>query len=151
LKEKHESITTRYSWLSEISLYFIELVVYGYIKEARSYSYLKKALKTIDFHLQKEEVKECYWEKHTEININSILISDVIWKYIQLPQNLKRNIKCPFPDHKDKSASFRIYEDSNRFHCFWCNKNWDGVNFISYMENYSNKEAFKIFINLYLK
>jgi len=151
LKKQYENTISWYPWLSKLSFYLIELLIYSYSEEWQEYIKLKKILEGIDFHLDKEEAKEYFWEKYGEIDIQSIPISDVIWRYTKLPRNLRKNITCPFSYHRDKTASFRIYEDSNRFHCFWCNRSWDGVNFISHMENYSNTEAFKIFTNLYFK
>ena len=77
------------------------------------------------------------------VDINSIPIKEVVSMYARIPNNLRRNIRCILPDHKDKSASFRIYENSNSYYCFWCHKWWNIINFISEMENISTKQAYK--------
>ncbi len=88
--------------------------------------------------------------KYESVNINSIPIEKIIWYYSSLKniENTKKNYICPFPDHRDKTASFHIYKNNNIFICFWCWKKWNAINFISYMENIDNKEAFKKFISL---
>lgn len=82
-----------------------------------------------------------------KIDIKDIPISQVIWRYIKLPNNLKRNIRCPL--HKEKTWSFKIYQNTNSFYCFWCGKWWNSINFISEVENISTKEAFKKFIEYF--
>lgn len=85
----------------------------------------------------------------TQIDINSIPIAEIIGMYVKLPDTLSRNIRCPL--HEDNSPSFKIYEKSNSFYCFWCQKWWNAVNFISEKEWISTKEAFKKIVNLYSK
>lgn len=59
----------------------------------------------------------------------------------------KRNIKCPFPFHKDKTASFKIYW--NRFICFGCHSKWSQIDFIKYITETNDKEATKKFIEIW--
>lgn len=104
-----------------------------------------------------EELKAYYKEqyasrwryKREKFDVASLSIEEVISKYISLPKNLRRNLKCPL--HKDKTASFRIYPDTQSFFCFGCNKGWNAVNFVSEIENITLKEAFKKLANLYTK
>ena len=83
------------------------------------------------------------------IETKSIPIKRVIWSYTRLPDNLRRNIRCPFPNHRDRSPSMRIYEENESFNCFWCWRAWNSLNFIAEMEDISTKEAYKKLINLY--
>jgi DNA primase len=46
---------------------------------------------------------------------------------------------CPF--HEDKTPSFAVYEDSNRFVCFGCGEKGDAIDFIMKLRNFSFKEA----------
>jgi len=85
---------------------------------------------------------------YKQIDINLINIRDVISIYTRLPNNLRRNIKCIFPHHKDRTASLRVYENTNSWNCFGCNKWGNAVNFISEMEWIETKEAFKRLVNL---
>jgi DNA primase len=91
--------------------------------------------------------KKSYKKEFKKININDIPIIQVIWKYIKLPANLYRNIKCPL--HNEKTWSFKIYKDTNSFYCFGCWKGWNAINFISEIENIDTKEAYKRFIDLF--
>lgn len=83
-----------------------------------------------------------------EIDISGIPIESIISLYSKLPGNLNRNIRCPFPDYNDRTPSFKVYKKTNSFHCFWCNRGWNIVNFVSIIEWISTKEAFKKLINL---
>ena len=46
---------------------------------------------------------------------------------------------CPF--HQDKTPSFTVYEDSNRFICFGCGERGDAIDFIMKLRNLTFKEA----------
>ncbi len=83
------------------------------------------------------------------VDIKSVPITAVIWKYIKLPEHNRRNISCPLPHHDDSSPSFRIYEKTNSFCCFGCGCSWNAVNFIALMENTSTKEAYKRLISTF--
>ena len=41
---------------------------------------------------------------------------------------------CPFPDHKEKSASFSVSEDRQLYHCFGCKKSG---NIFTFLETFS--------------
>jgi len=83
-------------------------------------------------------------------DINSIPIREVIGIYCKLPDSLRRNIRCIFPDHRDLSSSFKIYENTNSFCCFWCWRKWNAVNFLSEIEGITTKEAFLKLKNLFI-
>lgn len=85
---------------------------------------------------------------YVQIDVNSTPIEQIISLYINIPTNLNRNIRCPFISHRDTNSSFRIYKNTNSFICFGCWKRWNAINFISYMENISNSQAFKKFIQI---
>lgn len=149
LQKRYDDITSQCPYLWELALFTIERLIFHIGEQWEEYQYIKKTLETVDFHLRKEDIQEKYWERFKEIDIHTIPIEDVIWRYTQLPKNLNRNMRCPFSGHNDKTASFRIYTKTNSWYCYW---EWiwgNAINFISHMENCSTKEAFKIFINLY--
>ena len=83
------------------------------------------------------------------VDIKSVPIWIVIWKYMKVPKYNNRNVCCPFPHHKDSSPSFRIYEKTNSFYCFGCGCSWNVVNFIALMEDTTTKEAYKRFISIF--
>lgn len=84
---------------------------------------------------------------YVPFDINSTKIKDVIWIYIPIPKNIRKNLNCML--HKDNSPSFKIYEKNNSRYCFWCNKWGNPANFIADIEWITYKEAFKKLINLY--
>lgn len=53
-------------------------------------------------------------------------------------------IKCPFPDHDDSTASFKIY-DGLSFYCFGCGRGGDVINFIEYYKGVDFNGALKYF------
>ncbi|HBK35028.1 TPA: hypothetical protein DDZ01_03480 [Candidatus Uhrbacteria bacterium] len=52
---------------------------------------------------------------------------------------------CPF--HDEKTASFTVYSDQNRYWCFGCNQGGDVIHFIQSLHNYSFKEAVRYLID----
>jgi hypothetical protein len=89
--------------------------------------------------------------KYIQFDASNIPIKEVIWNFCILPDNIRWNIKCMFPDHKDSTASFRIYENTNSFCCFWCGRKWNAINFISEILWISKKEAYKKLFYLFNK
>jgi hypothetical protein len=43
-------------------------------------------------------------------------------------------VVCPFPDHNDDNPSLIVYGETNSFHCFGCNKGWNVIDFVMYMD-----------------
>jgi len=87
------------------------------------------------------------FQNFKKFDVNSVSIVEVLSNYIKIPKNLNRNICCPL--HKEKSWSFRIYKNTNSFYCFGCHKWWNSVNFVSEIENITNKEAYIKLAKLY--
>lgn len=145
-KVERERIKMNYKELDELSKYFIELLNYFFSwweEVEMSKAFLDKLERTYRLNF---ESKNTYKK---EIDIKTIPIRKVLELYIKVPENLKRNLKCFFPKHKDKTASLKIYENTNSFHCFGCWKSWNILNLIAEMENINTKEAYKKLLNLY--
>lgn len=70
-------------------------------------------------------------------------ITDIVGGYVQL-KNTGKNLKglCPF--HKEKTPSFIVSEDIQRYKCFGCGKTGDIFNFIMEMEGVNFAESAKI-------
>jgi len=104
---------------------------------------------SLDFELRQrnwEEFKD--FKKEIDNKKLTVSIVDVINHYIWLNNYRKwQLLKCPFPNHKDSTASFYIYEKSNTFCCFWCNKMWSAIDFIMNYNNIPLKKAIEIFLN----
>lgn len=105
----------------------------------------KKIINSLKFEL---DSRKTWWKEDIDLNqLKRIIpitdvITTLIWKDVH---NLRRNLKCPFPDHNDWTASFHIYENTNTFKCFWCHKQWSQIDFIKYYNQIDLKEAIKIF------
>lgn len=39
-----------------------------------------------------------------------------------------RQARCPYPDHEDRTPSFTLYSDTQKFFCFGCDRTGDAVN-----------------------
>lgn len=76
-------------------------------------------------------------ERLKEIPIVEV-IESIAWISIG---NWRRNIKCCLYGHNDKTASLHIYENNNKFKCFWCHKQWSTIDFVKDYYNISVKEA----------
>ncbi len=136
--------------LSELDRYFIIETNSRLTLEWIRVKELENILKKFETRILRNNYKE-YWNKtsYKKIDVNDIVITEVIGRYIKIPSNIRQNIKCPL--HRDKTASFHIYDKTNSFYCFWCSKGWNAINFIAEIENISTKKAFKLFKNLYFK
>lgn len=70
----------------------------------------------------------------------AVPIERVVSRIVQLHRSGK-NLKGLCPLHKERSASFFIYPETNRFWCFGCNTGGNSINLIQQMYNLSFKEA----------
>jgi hypothetical protein len=52
---------------------------------------------------------------------------------------------CPF--HEEKTPSFHIYSEQNRFKCFGCGRGGDAINFVEELHNLSFREAINYLTN----
>lgn len=52
---------------------------------------------------------------------------------------------CPIPDHQESKPSFVVYThgEYENFHCFGCQRNWNIIHLISFIEGISYKKAFE--------
>jgi len=145
-KLQKQRVQESYKELDEISKYFIDMIEY-YFSWWKELELTKKFLdRLVRFYRINYEIDDSYKKS---LDIRSIPIQEIISQYTKLPDNLRRNIRCVFPDHRDKSASLRIYENNNSFYCFWCHRWWNILNFISEIEWITTKEAYKKLFNLY--
>ena len=79
---------------------------------------------------------------------NWIWIVTLIESITGINVNTKRNMKCFLPSHKDRTASFKAYENTESRHCFGCHKGGDIVNFVQDYYNITRKEAMLKIIHL---
>lgn len=139
-------IEINYQELDELSKYFIDMIEY-YFAWWEEIELTNRFLERLNrFYKTNYEVNNSYKKI---LDIKTIPIKQIVSMYAKIPDNLRRNIRCILPSHRDKSASLRIYENNNSFYCFWCHKWWNIVNFISEMEWIDTKEAYKKLLNLY--
>lgn len=80
-------------------------------------------------------------------------INDVISHY-GYQVDRKGFISCPF--HNEKTASLKIYQESNSFHCFGCGANGDVIKFVMLLYSVDFKQAVKqinseFYLNLFEK
>lgn len=143
---ERERIKMNYPELNEISKYFVDIVNY-YFSWWEEVELSKKFLDRLTmFYKLHYETNHNYTKS---LDIKKIPIREILSMYTREISSLKRNIKCPFPDHKDKSPSFKIYENSNSFYCYWCHRWWNILNLVSEMDWITTKEAYKKLIKLH--
>lgn len=145
-KLQRKRVREWYEELNKISKYFIDIIEYyfsGWQELELTKVFIDRLTRFYKVNYQLDN------RFRKQIDIKSIPISEILSMYMKVPDNLRRNIRCPFIDHRDNSASFRIYKNTNSFYCYWCHRWWNIVNFISFIENISTKEAFKKIAQLY--
>ncbi|MCH5298047.1 MAG: hypothetical protein J1E85_10330 [Ruminococcus sp.] len=72
--------------------------------------------------------------------MHRIKIRDVFNKYVGT--EIKKGFsRCPF--HNEKTASFKLFENTNSFYCFGCGIGGDEINLVSKLFNISYYEAMK--------
>mgnify|MGYP006420201765 CR=1 FL=1 len=143
--QKHR-IKVIYKDLDEISKYFLDMFEY-YFSWWEEIELTKQFLdRLVRFYKINHEIDNSYKKS---LDIKSIPIKEIISMYAKIPNNLRRNIRCILPHHRDKSASLKIYENNNSFYCFGCHKWWNILNLIAEIEWITTKEAYKKLCNLY--
>lgn len=71
-----------------------------------------------------------------------LTIREVIEKYSDNMNFLRSNlIICPFPDHKEKTESFKIYPEDNSFYCYGCSYGGTVIDFVMKMFNLTRLKA----------
>lgn len=128
------------------------MILTGNVFEDYQVDYLPKASKKVNQLYTKldllskidvNKVKENY-QRNTEMrkeDINNVFdyvksevdIVDLLEKY-DIEYNGKL-INCPLPNHSDNTPSMAIYEVTNSFNCFGCNKGGSVVDFVVEMED----------------
>jgi len=68
-------------------------------------------------------------------------IVSVIENYGIILKKAGHNLKACCPFHDERTPSFMVYPDQNRFHCFGCQANGDVIAFIMKFEGVSFREA----------
>ncbi len=72
-----------------------------------------------------------------------IPLERVIAEYIQLRPSGKNLIgRCPF--HDDRTPSFTIYPNTNKYHCFGCRAHGDVITFVRAMEGLGFTQALEV-------
>lgn len=79
----------------------------------------------------------------------AVPITDVIAYYAGIDTNNseRKQIRCPFPDHKDQHPSAKIYHETNTCSCFACGQGGDIITLVRAIRQVDFKEACRILIN----
>ena len=73
---------------------------------------------------------------------NKVSIEDVVGRHVKLKKQGANLLGlCPF--HNEKTPSFNVQKNKNRFKCFGCGKSGDAIDFIALKQNYSFVDAVK--------
>jgi len=96
------------------------------------------------------------WKGYTAEDLQRAKDSISIFDIIEVTAWVKvhsafRLIKCPFPAHRDKTPSMKIYKNTNTFFCQWCKKWGTQVDFIMNMSRCDLATAIMQFLQFYKK
>ena len=80
-------------------------------------------------------------------NANSVDILSIFREYNIRLDEYNKKTHCLFSFHKERSASFTFYKDTNSFYCFGCKNGGGPVEFVSLIENLTKEEAAQKIIN----
>jgi len=95
----------------------VELIYIDIVKE------VEKIIKGLKYELKMRNPAEKdtvnFKEKldNAKLQINIVELIEYT-ACVKLHSNRRQLNKCPFPDHKEKTASFKVYPDTNTFFCF---------------------------------
>lgn len=74
----------------------------------------------------------------TETIYSSVNMYDITARY-GLKLNRRNAACCPF--HREKTASFKIYKDGKKYHCFGCGADGDVISFVMQYFNINFRQA----------
>jgi len=75
------------------------------------------------------------------LKVKQIPIERLVERFTWIKTWQRWNIRCPF--HDDSTGSLKIYQQTNSFYCFGCQKWGTPIEFTAGYLNISNKEAIK--------
>lgn len=96
------------------------------------------------------------WKGYTAEDLQRAKESISLTEVIQVLTWIKihstyRLIKCQFPSHRDKTASVKIYNNTNSFYCQWCKLGGSQIDYIKHFYNCDIGSAIKKFLDFYKK
>ena len=132
-----------YEFLPEISKFFLERTIFEFhwwseimqmnstIKNWKYLLQLKYENKRNPSVLSREKI----------LKVKQIPIERLVERFTWIKTWQRWNIRCPF--HDDSTGSLKIYQQTNSFYCFGCQKWGTPIEFTAGYLNISNKEAIK--------
>lgn len=130
--------------LGDFAPYFRQRI-FDDVLDGKRIPQLERGLKNMVFTLnrtkQNLKVNED-WERKYEHATRDIQIGNVIRHFCDFHGSFSQLVKCSF--HDDKTASLKVYEKNNRFHCFGCGVGGSAIDFIMKFKNCDFKEAVEI-------
>ena len=124
---------------SSIRPYFLEKV--AELKYGQEMKDTEKELSNMCWHLRKSQgriPKQTDWQKKYEYATERARIEEVVPRLLNI-REIRRNIRCPL--HEDKSPSFKIYPNTNKFVCFGCGIRGSPIDFVMQYKHCTFKEA----------
>lgn len=85
-----------------------------------------------------------FYEKEFLDHLNSTIdIVSLINEYIDLKKDGSTRLSgnCPFKDHEDKNASFKVFAHTNSWYCYGCKKGTNVIHFLQEINGLSFEEA----------
>jgi len=135
---------TLIKWMRWKNRQIIDLLYNDYVSK------LEKIITTFKYLLKLRDTRSDDFniiEKLQEAK-NNISILDFIECTAHIECYTRKLNKCPLPNHRDWTASFKIYDKTNTWYCFWCKIGGDIVNFIEELTSCNRKDAIMKIISL---
>jgi len=103
-------------------------------------------LKRLQFLAQNKPLPKGWISQEYIVQARTAPTADFVSQYTKLRKRGKTLVGlCPL--HKERTPSFTIYQNDNRWHCFGCNRHGDIINLIQELMGLSFLEAVRYLLN----
>jgi hypothetical protein len=119
-------------------------IVQDLIAKENSISFYKRLL--VRKHPKLQKKSRGYSPEDIE-NARNVSIIEIAQHSISGLKKSGKNYFCQCPFHKDKTPSFFLYSDSNRFYCFGCHATGDVITFVQKFFNKNFKDTIYFLIH----
>jgi hypothetical protein len=93
---------------------------------------------------QKNHKVNIVWQRKFDHATREVFIGDVVRHFLYVPHGFQGLLKCPF--HEDATASLKIYEKGNNYHCFGCGAHGMPVDFVMKIKTALSRKQLNFYI-----
>jgi len=117
-------------------------LVYDYATEiglVPRYIELKKQIKRFKWLLTPPRADKSGITEADIEHARQVLLEVILGHELRSAGGSKQKTLCPF--HAEKTPSFIVYTDQNKWHCYGCGKSGDGISYVMEQEHLTFQEA----------